>query len=292
MPNSLCASRPRVPGWRLETAAAKTPRPDLRSHELDQCAKSETGCSLGAIGMPLFVILQTRDVQMYPGSVLGKFLKKFSRRYRPAPAIPNVLDVGDFAANQSPILVVERKLPEFFAGDGNVLAQPVDCLLIGSHDTGVDHPERDHASAGQSCDVDEAGCSQGPGVRQRICHDKTPLGIRVDDFHSLSRESSYHIARFCCAPAGKVLNCRNQPDHAMPRSKLSENNHGSEYGRTPGHVSLHPLHFFGRLDRDSPAVERDPFANECMERSSIPGLSLQLGNSQDKQLRRLLAPAA
>ena len=71
---------------------------------------------------------------------------------------------------------------------------------------------------------------------------------------------------FMALAARHVLGGRHDADDADRRLEQRDGAHGADDGGAARHVVLHPLHAFGRLDRDAAGVERDALADQSQDR--------------------------
>src|SRR4051794_2296878 len=142
---------------------------------------------------------------MRPRKSFGKFLKKSRGRYSSSFATTDVLNVSDVRFDLPRIIRIKRQLPKLFAHFPSRVDDFVDQILIGSENRSVNVTKRDTDSAGESREINYAGCAKLLRVSNRISKNQTALSVRVYDFDGLAGHRSNDIAGFGCFAGGKIF---------------------------------------------------------------------------------------
>ena len=146
-----------------------------------------------------------------------------------------------------------------FAGEEQILRE----RLIVREQPAHDVPERDHARAGQRCDVDHRLRFEALGIGQCIAQDQPSLGVGVEDFHGLSRHAGNDVAGLGGAAARHVLGGGNDADDVNRQPHFGGRLQGAEHARGTAHVEFHLVHFGAGLERNAAGIEGDAFADQC-----------------------------
>ena len=146
--------------------------------------------------------------------------------------------------------------------------------------------ERDGHGPRECGDVYDLSIAHRVCVGHCVRQDEPAFGVRVVYLDALAVHRPHDVAGTLRATAGHVLRCRYDTRYVDLGLGLSNHFHGCNDSRAPRHVALHLSHPFGRLQGNSPAVERYALAHDGQSVRWVVGVSFIL---QDDQLWGLLA---
>ena len=155
-------------------------------------------------------------------------------------------------------------MPDWFCGAftsrAQLLSQPI---AIGEHPPKF-LAQRHNNCPGKRCQIHhhprlEPGFRVMQGIRQ---HQPT-LGISVDHLDGFTRHCRHDITRALGIAIGHIFNQANHTDNIFVYFASGNGGHSTRHSRRTAHIPLHIFHAFGRFQRDTTSIKRNPLANKC-----------------------------
>jgi len=176
---------------------------------------------------------------MRPMQVLGE-LPKERRGGAGAPlAAADVRDIGEIAFQLFHVFLADRHRPRPIVGTVAGRREFIRQGAVVAHQAAEMIAERDDAGTRQGRDIDDRRRLEAAAVGERVAQHQATFGVRVENFHRLTRHGRHDVGRFDGAAARHVLRGRDDHDEVDGQSQFGNGAHRTQDRGRAAHVELH-----------------------------------------------------